>query len=356
MPILNARFSGQPLTGVQRVAYELGRRLFELRGDVTALAPVPAFPEYNIPVEVAQSAFPALGGHIWEQSILRRRTTRDDILVNLGGTGPYGFRRQIVMIHDVNYLLGAEGYSWKFREWYRHLQSNLVRCAAICTVSQWSANEIARAFDIDADAITVIHNSADHIDAIVPGRGALDRYGISSRPYLLCVGSANPNKNFAAALDAFKAIPSPQFDLVIAGGGNPRIFRQDDRVEDNPRIHALPRVSDPELKAIMAGAAGFVMPSLLEGFGLPALEAMRVGTPVISSNAASLPEVCGDAALYFQPDNLRELTQAMLSLMEDPKLQSDLRKRGLARANAFSSDRSASKLSEMIDHEKARRT
>lgn len=216
MICLNARFTTQSMTGVQRVGYELGRRLLASRPDTVALAPVAPRPEYSMPVSVMPSSVPT--GHGWEQTVLRNRAMQGDVLVGLGGTGPVGIARQVVMIHDVNYLLGPEGYSSKFHIFYTLLQRHLARRVTLCTVSNWSARTIGEAFGIDPGRFTVIYNAADHIVDVARDEDALTRLGLAGRRYVLCVGNANPNKNFATALAAYAGLDDPDFDLVIVAG------------------------------------------------------------------------------------------------------------------------------------------
>ncbi|MBX7540902.1 glycosyltransferase family 4 protein [Qipengyuania sphaerica] len=346
--ILNARFTNQALTGVQRVCYELGGRLMKLRGNVEAMAPAAPLPDYDIPITVKPLSTKA-PGHLWEQTILRKAAGQADLLVNLNNTGPLGLRRQIVMIHDVNYLLGPDGYSWAFRSGYRVAQSILTKTATICTVSHWSADEIAKAFSIDSADIEVIHNAADHLLDIASDQGAVARFGLSERPYALCVGSANPNKNFSAVVEAYAGIENPDFDLAIVGGSASGVFRSEATAAEIPGVRRLGRVSDEELRALMENAAVFVMPSFLEGFGLPPLEAMALGTPVVTSSASALPEVCGDAALYFDPLQPGEIAKAMCKVIEDRALADQLTALGLDRARQFSWEASARKLSALVD-------
>tara|TARA_B100001179_G_scaffold172709_1_gene128131 strand:- start:7390 stop:8241 length:852 start_codon:yes stop_codon:yes gene_type:complete len=265
------------------------------------------------------------------------------LLVNLNNTGPLGLRRQILMIHDVNYLLGPDGYSRGFRTGYRIAQAIHARTAAICTVSQWSAGEIGKAFGIAPETIEVIPNGADHLLEMKSDPQAVDRFGLSERPFALCVGSANPNKNFPAVMKAYQGLDDPAFDLVIVGGSSANIFQAEGTFADCPGIRRLGRVSDEELRALMEAAAVFVMPSFLEGFGLPPIEAMTLNTPVVSSNASALPEVCGDAALYFDPRDIGAIGRAMVRVIEDQELADKLRHAGKARATLFSWDNAARK-------------
>ena len=349
MIYLNARFSNQDLTGVQRVAYELGRRLLSRRSDMVAIAPTAPKPEYDIPVEVSPPVSTKLGGHFWEQTNLRSLAAKGNLLINLGGTGPVAVKRQIVMIYDVNYILGPDGYSQKFRMLYRNLQRHLAHRAEICTISDWSAQTIGAAFDVPAAKLKVIPLAADHLDSISADSETLKRYHLDQRPYFLCVGSANPNKNFATALAAYNLIDKPEFDLVIVGGGNAAIFQQKSESIANPNVHRLPRVTDAELKELMTRATGYLMPSLLEGYGLPAIEAMHLGTPAIVSRAAALPEVCGDAALYFDPMDAAALANTMCEINTNPALAGEMRERGLRHTKKFCWDQSADALERVIE-------
>ena len=349
MIILNARFSSQGLTGVQRVAYELGRRLLARRSDVLAVSSDAPRPEYDIPVSVAAPVLPTLGGHFWEQTRLRSLAGKGNLLINLGGTGPIGLKRQIVMIHDVNYLLGPAGYSRKFRLSYYHLQRHLAHHARIVTISDWASQTISEAFGVPKESMAIMSHGADHLDEIVADPGTLHRHGLKGRPYFLCVGSANPNKNFATALSAFRLIENSQFDLVIVGGTNPAIFQNEGGMELPPNVHRLPQVSDAELKELLCQALGLVVPSLLEGFGIPAIEAMYLGTPAIVSRAAAIPEVCGDAALYFDPLDAPTLARTMCDVFENPELARRMSERALRHVRKYSWDKSADTLETIIE-------
>jgi glycosyltransferase involved in cell wall biosynthesis len=181
--------------------------------------------------------------------------------------------------------------------------------------------------------VEVIHGSGDHMRAVVADAEILTRLGVQEQHYFVAVGSANPAKNFSALLSAFAGLPA-RFGgrLVIVGGANESVFAADDRPADNARIVRAGSLSDAELKALYESALGLVFPSLYEGFGLPPIEAMVCGCPVAASNAASIPEACGDAALYFDPRAPAAIGAAMMRLHDEPELRRQLRERGERRA------------------------
>jgi glycosyltransferase involved in cell wall biosynthesis len=196
---------------------------------------------------------------------------------------------------------------------------------------------------VDAGRIGVVPNGADHLDAVAADDSLWQRHALGDRPYLLAVGSANPTKNHAAMQAAFDSLKlANAARLVIAGGGDARVFAAG--APDSGPALRLGRVGDAQLKSLYQHAAGLVFPSIYEGFGLPALEAMACGCPVAAADAAALPEVCGDAALRFDPRSVESIAEAMRALLGDEALRARLRARGLVRAQAFRWDGAASAL------------
>ncbi len=167
------------------------------------------------------------------------------------------------------------------------------------------------------------------------------------RPYVLCVAGDDPTKNVGCLVEAFAKLSEglrSRFDLLLAGDVCKRVDIRAavDRLGIGAQTKLIGRVSDEELIAYYQQATAFVFPSLYEGFGLPVLEAMGCGCPVICSNLSSLPEVAGDAALLIDPNDSGQLATEMSHVLESPALQGTLRARGLARAGQFSWDHTAS--------------
>jgi glycosyltransferase involved in cell wall biosynthesis len=171
------------------------------------------------------------------------------------------------------------------------------------------------------------------------------RYGLHG-PYVLYVGALEPRKNIPGLLRAFVRLRADFPDLTLALGGSPRwkfaeIPRALEELALEPVVRFTGYIADSDLPALYSAAAAFCFPSFYEGFGLPVLEAMACGTPVVCSNTSSLPEVAGDAALLVEPRDEVALTEAIARVLTDEALAEDLRERGLKRAASFSWDRTA---------------
>jgi glycosyltransferase involved in cell wall biosynthesis len=191
--------------------------------------------------------------------------------------------------------------------------------------------------------LAVLPLGGDHLRQVAPDTTVLDAHGLLGRPFLLAVGSMNPTKRLDRLMHVWAGLPHGDAQLVIAGGLNPRVFTGG-RWPDVPGVVLTGPVGDAALKALYVAALGLVFPSVYEGFGLPPLEAMASGCPVVASRAASLPEVCGDAARMVNPDDDADLAAAMRALLNDPELRVRLRAQGLARAAGFTWDATAAAL------------
>ncbi|TAL55045.1 glycosyltransferase family 1 protein [Pandoraea sp.] len=338
--VINGKFTSQRITGVQRVARELTAALQQLLGTderLPVIVPRDALPERARLRD--ESASPSrLTGSLWEQLALPLET-HDRMLLSLCNMGPLLKRRQIVMIHDAAVYDVAQNYSWKFRWWYR-LAFRVMkhRAAHFVTVSDFSKRRIVAHLGIDEARVSVVHNAADHFDRIVADPDVLARLALRKDSYGLVVGSLSAAKNLTRVLAALGRLERrSDARFVIVGGGNPRIFGAaivgDGKLPGNVLMAGA--VTDGELKALYQNAACFIFPSLYEGFGLPPLEAMRCGCPVIASREASLPEVCADAALYCDAYSIEDIAEKIALMMSEPALRERFRARGLERAKEF---------------------
>lgn len=348
---LNGRFLNQPLTGVQRFATETTSAIDRLaaRGDwpaTTVLTPRASVSREPCFERLRVVEFGKMRGNIWEQTELPI-ASRSGILVNLGNTGPLlGGRNQIVVIHDAGAFDTPESYSLQFRTWYRLLQRRLADSGAkIVTVSEFSRDRITQHLDIEPDEVTVMYEGADHIVRVSPDPDTLDRFGLSQGKYVLVVGNTATHKNIGSIGKIAALLDSRGLELAIVGSVNSSIYRPNSGASFG---RPLGRVSDSELRALYDSALCLLFPSRYEGFGLPPVEAMACGCPVMASCGGAVQEICGDAAVYINSDDCRSMTKAVELVLDDEGLLSRLRQRGLERAARFSWEASAQVLAGVV--------
>lgn len=338
--VVNARFLTQRLTGVQRYAIEISRRLKTMRPDIRFVAPAGAlYPDLVQTLEVETVG--RLRGHAWEQIELPRYL-RGAGLISLCNAGPVLVAGQIVTIHDAAPFAVPEAYSRAFTCWYRFMTRQLGRRAQrIITVSRFSAGELTHYLGVDPSRIDVIPLGSEHVRAVSAEADIIARHGLRERPFLLAVGSHSPHKNFSALIRAAEKFANAPFRFVIVGGADPRVHGSAPEALTGGHVLHVGTVTDAELRALYESAAGYIHPAYYEGFGLPPLEAMALGCPVLSSHAASLPEVCADAAQYFDPFDVDDMAAAINRFMVDGARRAALADAGRMRALDFSWDRCA---------------
>lgn len=334
---INARFLTQQVTGVQRFAGEMTRALWPL-ADCEAIAPAGACDMPGIAVRRVG----LLRGHAWEQIELPLHAA-GRVLVGLGNTGPLLMRRQLVVVHDARPFTMPQVYGWRFRTWYRALQRGLARRGVrIATISAFARGQLAHHLALAPDAIAVIGEGAEHILRADAEPGLHQRLGLV-QPYVLAVGSLARHKNLAALSAAAAMLAARGMALVLTGDLDRRVFGAGEPGLPVP-ARSIGRVSDAALRALFRDAACFVFPSRDESFGLPAVEAMACGCPVVAARAGALPEVCGHAALLADPDDPADFAAALGRVLDDPALAARLRAAGLARAATMSWDAAARRL------------
>lgn len=339
---INGRFLTQRITGVQRYALEIVRELDEIlsisnsKGDFFLLVP----DNINLKVELKNIKIKRCGifhGHVWEQLELPL-FSRDGYLISLCGCAPLLKREQTVTIHDAAVAAIPESFTWIFRKWYTILyQSAGKHLSRIYTVSDFSRNELNKWFNIPLDKIEITYNGIEHLSSILPDKDVLAKYGLESNRYILAVSSLNPSKNFKMVAQA--ALKMPDHIFAIAGGSASSVFNNLN-IEMPDNVEMLGYVSDEELIGLYQHAMCFVYPSLYEGFGIPPLEAMYNKCPVIVSNCASLPEVCGDAALYCDPHDVNSLCDCIEKLSQE-EIRDNLIVKGIERCRRFTFRKSA---------------
>ena len=346
--VINGRFLSRQQTGVDRFAIESIRAL-----DALLVANDPAVSRLSFEIVAPRQAKAPIGlhrigfrqvgrlqGHWWEQLELMQ-ALKGRRLLNLCNTGPLLVRRQAVVIHDASTVRVPDAYTRAFRLSYRLLMPALgKRADSVMTVSDFSRRELDACWGIAAEGVDVVAEGGEHLLREPADASVLERNRLRPQAYLLAVGSMAPHKNLLALLRAVSSPSELPIDLVIAGGSNSKIFAGVD-FPVSTRVHRLGYISDRELRALYESALAFVFPSRYEGFGLPPLEAMACGCPVVSSAAASLPEVCGDAALLVDLHDPMALRRAIQRILTEPTLRDGLRAAGLRRAAQFGWQRAA---------------
>ncbi|WP_082072868.1 glycosyltransferase family 1 protein [Hyphomicrobium sp. 99] len=338
---INGRFFSQKTTGVQRYASEIVAAidtLDDLRpGEATMFiansAPAPIALNSIELCAVGQSA-----NQIWEQWQLPRSTSKP--ILNLCNRGIIAAKQQTICIHDTNVFTCPESYSRQFRLFYKALLPFFARRASrLTTVSSYSADELSTRFDIPRERITVLYNGHEHAFRWRAANSDIMRRFRFDRPFVLTIGSQAKHKNIGMLMGLADALDDMGVDLAVAGGSG-GIFADDaNRKQANVRL--LGYVSDDDLAALLSNALCLAFPSLTEGFGLPLVEAMALGCPVISSNSACMPEICGDAALFADPTDPSSWRRQIKTLLDSKSLQGELSSRGRLHVRRFSWRQSA---------------
>ncbi len=339
---INGRFLTRPVTGVQRYARELLSALDkQLLPEVQMICLAPPQP-FDIPrwhkIEVRRVGHSH--GNLWEQLELPLYA-QNELLFSPANSGPFHYANQVVTMHDASTFAVPDAYTPAFRTKYAFLFKQLAKSAKhLPTVSRFSQRELARYLKTDPRRFTVIHNGADHLDNIVADDSILARHNLDKNEYLLTVASQSKHKN----IQSLSALPNG-LKLVVAGGSAGDVFSAQDRRKLSDPIQIIGYVNDPALKSLYQNALGFIFPSRYEGFGLPVLEAMRCGCPVLCANSAALPEVAGKAALYFDPDNIGQVVETFLA---SASLRDELRQKGMERSAQFTWTETAAKTLEIL--------
>ncbi len=285
----------------------------------------------------------------WDQITLPRRLAEDQVSVFLSPyyKGPlFSPCPTVITIHDLLFIR----YPGCRRPWFDMRMILLAklyagRATAIITDSEYSKRAILSLLHVPAEKVRVIPIAPDPVfRPIASTDAALLKYDLVN-PYLLYVGNFKPHKNLPRLLHSYSALERglrARVPLVLAGMDEehrPPLLRLAGTLGIADQVKFPGMIDDHDLPSLYSGAAALVLPSLVEGFGLPALEAMCCGTPVIASNRAAIPEVVREAGILFDPEDVPSMARAMAQVLTDPQLQERLRQKGLARAAEFKPER-----------------
>jgi len=263
---------------------------------------------------------------------------------------PHGRVPLVVTVLDLVFLLFPEYLNRKTR-WMARMGLHRARrqASAFISISQHTADDLMRLTGLPNQKIHVIPLAAEAYFRPVPDAQIRERYKLDA-PFVLYVGTLEPRKNLITLVRAFAALDYPGLKLVLAGKKGwmcQDLFTAVEKLGLTERVVFTGFVPDADLPALFSAAQVFAYPSLYEGFGLPVLEAMQCGTPVITTNVSSLPEMAGDAALLVAPDDVRGLTNALRRVLMEPGLREELRGRGLERSRCFSWRKTAERTAEV---------
>jgi len=363
--VVNASIVDHVRSGLGVYSVNLIQELQALHDDLIVYTSCPEIWQTNLANvrKISRDVQPSRGqkGHfrriIWTQFFLPLRLLADRASLLLSPL-PEGMLfpcvPQVVIIHDVLPLHFPQEYPrqhYYFRYWVPRL---LRMSRAIVAVSEHTRRDLMRCYGIEMDRICVIPAGYDKTQ-YQPGieiEEVKRKYGLTS--YLLYVGNLLPHKNIRRLLQAFGRIAGRiPFQLIIVGKKDSRYYpaleAEVEALNLQNRVQFLDYVVTAELPSLYAGAEFLIFPSLYEGFGLPPLEAMACGTPVIVSNVSSLPEVVGDAALLINPYDVEEMARAMTRVLSEKGLSESMRRKGLERAKGFSWESAAKNLLHVLD-------
>ncbi len=339
---INGDFVALKPTGVHRYAREVTLALDALAGEghpltdrlnleIVAPRGAPGLPLAHIPLRIVREYAKPRLPQVWAQLQLPRHAPGG--LLSFCNLAPVAVKRHIVCIHDLHTLIRPESYGRGFRLAHRVILPMLGRsAAAVTTVSGLSREHLIAHRIAPPGKITVTYNGADHAArwdpsaaTIIPGQ----------RPFVVCICRNQPYKNMQMILAIAPALDAMGLDVYLAGSDAPDV-RGSFGEEQPPNIRLLGRIGDDDLAWAFQNALCFLFPSRIEGFGLPAVEAMMWGCPVIAADAPCLPEVCGEAALYAGPDDCEGWIEAVRRLRDDTGLRRGLIGKGCARARRYS--------------------
>lgn len=265
---------------------------------------------------------------------------------------------QIPVIHDLNFVHNP-GDLKPLMSWYynRYFPKFAKKATRIITVSDYSKKDIEEQYGVDSNKIHAVWNGASDAFKEIDSHSKTDvrKLYTEGKPYILFVGALHPRKNLKRLIEAFATIKEDEsledFQLLIVGTELWKRGLEPIEISEKLKssIHFTGHVELEKLVDIYGAATCLAFIPYFEGFGIPLVEAMKCGTPILAANRTSLPEVAGDAALYCDPFDVEDISEKLKKLLRDPELQSELRTKGLERAKLFSWDKAAEQVWEVIE-------
>lgn len=343
--VINGRFLSQGFTGVQRFAFEMTKALAALGYDIIVVAPRNILLGHPLNCKIRK--WGCLRGHFWEQIglFVYLKLHRNPLLINFSGLGPVFYKNQVCTIHDLSFMVHPEWFSKMYYHFYRLCAPVLSKNSKkIITVSDFSKNEIVRLLNINPGKIIIINNAVDFSD-LWPSRPEK----LPEGKFILTVGSVDPRKNQVKMAEAFSLSSAGKFYNLVLAGKSGQLFASVELSKSS--FVSLGYVADEELIYLYKNASLFVYLSLYEGFGIPPLEAMSFGCPVVLSDIPAFREIFGNAAYYVDPYDISTIAEGIDHVLSNAPARNELIAKGYKLCASYSWKKSALKFVEMIERE-----
>ncbi len=270
---------------------------------------------------------------------------------------PYRTGKSVVVVPDLSFEKVPQWVAGRNVEFLkRFVPSSVSQADRVIAISEFTKKDLAETYGVPEEKIIVAYPGVDRSEFYPRPTSEVEavrrKYGIK-KPYLLYLGTLEPRKNIPAILEAYAGLKEKRdFGLVLAGKVGwlcEEVFEKIRALGLENEVITTGYVPPEDRPLLLSGAEVFLFPSFFEGFGMPVVEAQACGTPVITSNATSLPEAAGEAAILVDPKSVEELRQALEKVLSSPRLREELRKRGVENAKRFSWSSSASKIISVFD-------
>lgn len=312
---VNAKFLCEKPTGIGRFAIELSKILKNLNSEIVFVSPVNIVNQ-EIAKELEVITIGNLKGALWEQIELPLflRKKNNPILINFTSTAPLFYKNQINTIHDISSIKHPEWYSRKTALYYKIILPYVSKnCKKIITVSNYVKKDLIEIYKVEPYKIDVIYNAVSEIFY------RKSNFTPQIKKYILCVGSIDPRKNLQTVVNAFNIIKNNDISLVLIGHKHKAFAKHSIKItsEIADKVFFTGYIKDEELAGYYQNAEAFIFSSFEEGFGIPPIEAMASGCVTLVSNASCMPEICEDAAIYFNPHSEKELATKLETILSN---------------------------------------